>query len=383
MGSAVNAGAACAQALSGKFDLADLLHDHEWRIPHTTGRCFPPPPRCATPAASRRSRSIRRPPQLGWTRMSAQTSHRAHARADPCPPSFTFPHAALVPHPAAARPCVEQRAWLQVPASGRAPSQPHQAAQARAVQGGRSRAHRRGQGELLATTASQLPLVHISAKAWPPCQCPSLPLAERRRPFFLPHPSPPCPRRQAAREVQVQKVELADPSLPPRHPGAARRPAAQKDAAGRQHTRWTEEEVAALQLGVTTFGEGQWDVVLETYEARFQAGRTPADLRDKWAADKSRQAESYEAVYLVRYCSSDTTWERTAPRWVTAHELAPQPLNSQGWLLAGQRIPIPLLARMAPRHPKVPPQQTEGQVWRREVTAARASSVSTAGSRAA
>ena len=63
--------AACAQALSGKFDLADLLHDHEWRSPHTTGRCFPPPPRCATPAASRRSRSIRRPPQLGWTRMSA------------------------------------------------------------------------------------------------------------------------------------------------------------------------------------------------------------------------------------------------------------------------------------------------------------------------
>ena len=200
---------------------------------------------------------------------------------------------------------------------------------------------------------------------------------------FCPTPQPPLPRRQAAREVQVQKVELADPSLPPRHPGAARRPAAQKDAAGRQHTRWTEEEVAALQLGVTTFGEGQWDVVLETYEARFQAGRTPADLRDKWAADKSRQAESYEAVYLVRYCSSDTTWERTAPRWVTAHELAPQPLNSQGWLLAGPRIPIPLLARMAPRHPKVPPQQTEGQVWRREATAARASSVSTAGSCAA
>lgn len=204
------------QALSGKFDLADLLHDHEWRIPHTTGRCFPPPPRA---------------------------------------PGFKYP-----------------------PAAVRLPNH--------------IKLHK------LAQFKGGDPVLIGEGKA--------------------------------AREVQVQKVELADPSLPPRHPGAARRPAAQKDAAGRQHTRWTEEEVAALQLGVTTFGEGQWDVVLETYEARFQAGRTPADLRDKWAADKSRQAESYEAVYLVRYCSSDTTWERTAPRWVTAHELAPAPRELRG-----------------------------------------------------
>ena len=50
----------------------------------------------------------------------------------------------------------------------------------------------------------------------------------------------------------------------------------------RPRTPWTEGEVAALDLGVRTFGEGRWEVVLDTYAARFQAVRTVADLKDKW-----------------------------------------------------------------------------------------------------
>ena len=52
--------------------------------------------------------------------------------------------------------------------------------------------------------------------------------------------------------------------------------------ARRQRTRWTEEEVAALDLGVRTFGEGRWEAILDTYAAKFQSCRTVVDLKDKW-----------------------------------------------------------------------------------------------------
>ena len=52
--------------------------------------------------------------------------------------------------------------------------------------------------------------------------------------------------------------------------------------ARRQRTWWTEEEEAALDLGVRTFGEGRWEAILDTYAAKFQSCRTVVDLKDKW-----------------------------------------------------------------------------------------------------
>ena len=52
----------------------------------------------------------------------------------------------------------------------------------------------------------------------------------------------------------------------------------------RQSAPWTDNEEEALREGVRTFGEGRWDVVLDTYVARFAAGRTADDLNDKWCS---------------------------------------------------------------------------------------------------
>ena len=64
-----------------------------------------------------------------------------------------------------------------------------------------------------------------------------------------------------------------------------------------QQTPWTEDEVAALREGVRTFGEGRWEVVLDTYVARFQSGRTADDLEDKW---RHTQQEAKEVPTRLR-----------------------------------------------------------------------------------
>ena len=52
--------------------------------------------------------------------------------------------------------------------------------------------------------------------------------------------------------------------------------------ARRPRTPWSRDEVAALELGVSTLGEGHWGIVLERYAARFHSRRTDVDLKDKW-----------------------------------------------------------------------------------------------------
>ena len=52
--------------------------------------------------------------------------------------------------------------------------------------------------------------------------------------------------------------------------------------ARRPRTPWSRDEVAALELGVSTLGEGHWGVILERYAARFHSRRTDVDLKDKW-----------------------------------------------------------------------------------------------------
>ena len=52
--------------------------------------------------------------------------------------------------------------------------------------------------------------------------------------------------------------------------------------ARRRRTRWSPDEVAALESGVSTFGDGHWEEVLRLQAARFHPGRTAVDLKDKW-----------------------------------------------------------------------------------------------------
>jgi hypothetical protein len=52
--------------------------------------------------------------------------------------------------------------------------------------------------------------------------------------------------------------------------------------ARRPRTPWSRDEVDALELGVSTLGEGHWGVILERYAARFHSRRTDVDLKDKW-----------------------------------------------------------------------------------------------------
>ena len=67
-----------------------------------------------------------------------------------------------------------------------------------------------------------------------------------------------------------------------------------------QQTPWTEDEVAALREGVRTFGEGRWEVVLDTYVARFQSGRTADDLEDKWRHTQQEAKGTNEAKGTTR-----------------------------------------------------------------------------------
>ena len=92
----------------------------------------------------------------------------------------------------------------------------------------------------------------------------------------------PCSYGPAAdRVVQVQKIEVGDPRFKPRPAHRARPPPPAEGGAA----------VAA------------------------------PGVRDKYA----RARELYEAVYLVKYASTDTTWEREAPVWMTGKQLKPHP----------------------------------------------------------
>ena len=79
------------------------------------------------------------------------------------------------------------------------------------------------------------------------------------------------------RKVQVQYVDLADPNLPPRPASARARPGDRPAAGDGAKDRQTDASAA------------------------------------------------YEAVYLVRYCSTDTTVERSKPIWVRQDQLVPRP----------------------------------------------------------
>ena len=79
------------------------------------------------------------------------------------------------------------------------------------------------------------------------------------------------------RKVQVQYVDLADPNLPPRPASARARPGDRPAAGDGAKDRQTDASAA------------------------------------------------YEAVYLVRYCSTETTVERSKPLWVRQDQLVPRP----------------------------------------------------------
>lgn len=85
----------------------------------------------------------------------------------------------------------------------------------------------------------------------------------------------------ADRVVQIQKINVGDPRFRPKPAHRARPP-------------------PPLEGGAAVAAPG---------------------VRDKYA----RAREIYEAVYLVKYASTDTTWEREGPVWMTGKQLKPHP----------------------------------------------------------
>ena len=73
----------------------------------------------------------------------------------------------------------------------------------------------------------------------------------------------------------------------PRRPGVANRHSAYRKLAGaddgsrKTRAPWLEEEVAALRLGVETFGEGKWAEIVREF-ADVLVDRTSMDVKDKW-----------------------------------------------------------------------------------------------------
>ena len=80
---------------------------------------------------------------------------------------------------------------------------------------------------------------------------------------------------------------LEEAAKKPRQPGVANRHSAYRKLAGaddgsrKTRAPWLEEEVAALRLGVETFGEGKWAEIVREF-ADVLVDRTSMDVKDKW-----------------------------------------------------------------------------------------------------
>lgn len=82
-------------------------------------------------------------------------------------------------------------------------------------------------------------------------------------------------------------LALEEAAKKPRQPGVANRHSAYRKLAGaddgsrKTRAPWLEEEVAALRLGVETFGEGKWAEIVREF-ADVLVDRTSMDVKDKW-----------------------------------------------------------------------------------------------------
>jgi hypothetical protein len=80
-------------------------------------------------------------------------------------------------------------------------------------------------------------------------------------------------------------VALEEAAKKPRLPGVANRHSAYRKLAGaddgsrKTRAPWLEEEVAALRLGVETFGEGKWAEIVREF-ADVLVDRTSMDVKD-------------------------------------------------------------------------------------------------------